>query len=62
MYILIVITDNGTLHYVIMIIQIRGVRLKDTVDVSALKPCLLTLVEGSFISFSLFNFYLFFLK
>ncbi|KAL9304123.1 hypothetical protein ACSQ67_021386 [Phaseolus vulgaris] len=26
--------------------EVRGSRLKDTVDVSALKPCLLTLVEG----------------
>lgn len=28
--------------------EIRGVRLKDTVDVSALKPCLLTLVEEDY--------------
>lgn len=26
--------------------QIRGPRLKDTVDVAALKPCNITLVEG----------------
>lgn len=28
--------------------EIRGIRLKDTVDVSALKPCLLTLVEEDY--------------
>ena len=27
-------------------LQVRGPHLKDTVDVSALKPCVLTLVEG----------------
>lgn len=58
MYILIVITHNRTL-YVMMIIQIRGVRLKDTVDVSALKPCLLTLVEGSFLFLSLHFLFIF---
>lgn len=27
-------------------LQIRGSRLKDSIDVAALKPCVLTLVEG----------------
>lgn len=27
-------------------LQVRGSRLKDTVDVTALKPCVLTLIEG----------------
>lgn len=51
---------NATFYF----LKVRGPRLKDSVDVSALKPCTLTLVEGMkrcrFDESSIFIFFLYF--
>lgn len=39
-------------------VQVRGPRLKDTVDVSALKPCVLALGEGTYIHLKRCRFFL----